>query len=111
MTVLRNPLDSLRGIRSHGERAVRLAIELRVLELRGKAVRLGIGAGLGAVAVLIAPLVIVFLLAAAAAALATTMSVWLAILIVAGVLALLVGGLAASAVILVKRALRGGTGA
>ena len=107
MSPLRNPLDSIKEIRAHGERAARLAIELKVLELRGKAMRLGIGAGLGVVAVLIAPLLVVFLLAAAAAALSTVVDVWLAILIAAAVLALFVGGLAAAAFVLVKAALRG----
>jgi len=107
VSLLRNPLDSIKEIRTHGERAVRLAIELKVLELRGKAIRLGIGAGLGFVAVLVAPLLVVFLLAAAAAALSTILDVWLAILIVAGVLALFVGGLVLAAFVLVKAALRG----
>lgn len=108
MNMLRNPLASVREIRTHGERAVRLAIALKTLELKGKAVRFGIGAGLGVVALLVAPLLVLFLLASAAAALATVVSVWLAILIVAGILAVLIGALCAAAVILVKGALGGG---
>jgi Putative Actinobacterial Holin-X, holin superfamily III len=106
--LLRNPIESIREIRTHGERAVRLAIELKTIELRGRAIRLGVAAGLGLVALLIAPLLIVFLLAAAAAALSTVVHVWLAILIVAAVLLLVIGGLLLVAAVLAKGALEGG---
>jgi hypothetical protein len=103
--MLRNPLSSLKDVRAHGERAVRLAIELKLHELKGKTVRLGIGAGLGVVALLIAPLLLLALVAAAAAALSSVMAVWLAILIVAAMLALLLAALGTAAVVVLKGAL------
>lgn len=91
-------------------RLARLELELKTLVLKRRATKIGIGAALGLLAVLLAPLLIVFLLATAAAALATTMQVWLAILIVSGVLLVLVGGLALAAIVLTKAATAKETG-
>jgi hypothetical protein len=104
----RNPVDAAREIVDHATRLARLEFELKLLEFRGKAVRLGIGTGFGLAALLLLPLVVLFALAAVAAALATTMSVWLAILIVAGILLVLVAALAGVGAKLVRGALKGG---
>lgn len=103
----RNPLEAVRLIVERAVRLAKLELELKTVELKGKAVRLALGAGLGLLAVLLAPLLVVFLLAALVAALATTMHVWLAILIVSGVLLVLVGGLAGAAALLTSAALKG----
>jgi hypothetical protein len=101
---MRSPVDTAREIVEHAVRVARLEIELKTVEVRGKALRIGVGAALGLLAVLLAPLLVVFLLAAAAAALATVLSVWLAILIVSLVLILLVGGAAGAAAVLISGA-------
>jgi len=106
----RNPVEGAREVAAHTARLVRLELELKALELKRTATRFGIGAGFGLTAVLLAPLLVVFLLATAAAALATVVSVWLAILIVTGVLLVLIAGLAAGAALLIKRALSRGWG-
>lgn len=103
----RNPIEATREIADHAVRLARLELELRSVVLRRKAARLGIGAGLGLLAVLLAPLLVVFLLATVAAALATVVEVWLAILIVTCVLLVLVGGLAGAAAVLISRATKG----
>lgn len=99
-----NPVDAGRAIAEHAARLVRLELELKSVELKEKAARLGLAAGLGLLAVLLAPLLVVFLLAAVAAALALVLPVWAAILVVAGLLLLLVGGLAGAAVALARTA-------
>ena len=76
----RNPIEAVREIAERGIRLGKLELELKTAELKGKAARFGIGAGLGLVAVLLAPLLVIFLLATIAAALATVLKVWLAIL-------------------------------
>jgi uncharacterized membrane protein YqjE len=103
----KSPLEAGRLIIERAVRLAKLELELKTVELKGKAIRLGLGAGLGLLALLLAPLLVVFLLAALAAALATTMKVWLAILIVSGVLLVLVGGLAGAAALLTSAALKG----
>jgi uncharacterized membrane protein YqjE len=104
---VKNPLETARLIVERAVRLAKLELELKTIELKGKAIRLSLGAGLGLLAVLLAPLLVVFLLAALVAALATTMQVWLAILIVSGVLLLLVGGLAGAAAVLTSAAMKG----
>jgi hypothetical protein len=104
----RNPIDAVREIAERGVRLAKLELELKTAELKGKAARFGIGAGLGLVAVLLAPLLVIFLLATIAAALATMLKVWLAILIVTAILFVLVGGLAAAAVVLTRSAVKKG---
>ena len=49
----RNPIEAAREIAEHAARLARLELELRTVELRGRAARLGIGAGLGLLAVLL----------------------------------------------------------
>lgn len=70
---------------------VRLEIELALMEIKRKLVRLALGVGLGAAAALFALFAVGFLIAAAAAGIATTLPVWAALLIVGG--ALLFGAL------------------
>jgi uncharacterized membrane protein YqjE len=103
----RNPIEATREIAERAARLARLELELKAVELKGKAARLGIGAGLGLLAVLLAPLLVVFLLATIAAALATVFQVWLAILVVTGILLVLVGGLAGAAAVLTRGAVKG----
>ena len=103
----RNPIEAVRKIADHGIRLAKLEVELKTTELKGKAARFGIGAGLGLVAALLAPLLVIFLLATVAAALATVLQVWLAILIVTAILFVLVGGLAGAAVVLTRAAVKG----
>jgi hypothetical protein len=78
-------------VAEHASALARLELELAQLELKRKVARLGIGIGLGLVAGLLLLFMLGFLLAAGAAALATTMSTWLALLIVAGGLLVLAG--------------------
>ena len=78
----RNPIKAAREVVERAVRLAKLELELRTVGLKGKAVRLGAGAGLGLLALLLAPLVVVFGLATLAAVLAMWMHVWLAILIV-----------------------------
>ena len=100
----RNPIEATRRVVEHARRLARLEVELKTIVLKRKAKGIGIGAGLGLVALLLSPLVVLFGLATVAAALATTMQVWLAILIVTGILLVLVGGLAGAALVLTKKA-------
>ena len=103
----RNPIEAVRELGERAARLARLELELKKTELKGKAMRFGIGAGLGLAAVLLAPLLVIFLLAVVAAALATVLQVWLAILVVTGILLVLVGGLAGAAVVLTRAAVKG----
>jgi hypothetical protein len=106
-TTSANPIDVGRAIAEHAARLAKLELELKAVELKGKAARLGLGGGLGLLAVLLAPLLIVFVLATVAAALATVLKVWLAILIVACILFVLVGGLAGASALLTSAAMKG----
>jgi protein-S-isoprenylcysteine O-methyltransferase Ste14 len=65
---------------------VQLNLELAKLEGKQKATKVGIGAGLGAVAGVLLVYAIGFALAALAAGLSETISLWLSLLIVAGIL-------------------------
>jgi hypothetical protein len=100
----RNPIEATRRVAEHMRRLARLEVELKTIVLKRKAKGIGIGAGLGLLALLLSPLVVLFALATVAAVLATTMEVWLAILIVTGILLVLVGGLAGAALLLTKKA-------
>ena len=104
-----NPIEAGRAIAEHAARLAKLEVELKAVELKGKAARLGIAAGLGVLAVLLVPLLVVFLLATVAAALATVFQVWIAILIVSGLLLVLVGGLAGTSAALISSAKKGRT--
>ena len=103
----KNPIEAVRDIAERAVRLAKLQLELKTTELKGKAARFGISAGLGLVAVLLSPLLVIFLLASVAAALATVLQVWLAILIVTAILFVLVGGLAGAAVVLTRAAVKG----
>jgi protein-S-isoprenylcysteine O-methyltransferase Ste14 len=74
---------------------VRLELQLAAAELKAKVVALGLGIVLLFVAAVFGVFALGFGLAAAAAALATTVSTWLALLIVTGALVLLAGLLGA----------------
>lgn len=104
-----NPIETGRAIAEHAARLAKLELELKAVELKGKAARLGLAAGLGLLTVLLAPLLVVFVLATIAAALATVFQVWIAILIVSGLLLLLVGGLAGGSAVLISAAKKGHT--
>jgi hypothetical protein len=78
-------------VAEHASTLTRLELELAALELKRKAISLGVGAGLAAAAVILGLLGLAFAFATAAAALATVMAVWLALLIVTGVLVMLTG--------------------
>jgi len=106
----RNPIEAVRQIVGHAKRLAALEFELRTLGLRSKATRIGVAAVFALLALLLLPLVLVFALATVAAALATVFSVWLSILIVTGILLLLIALLLGTAVILVRKALKGGSG-
>ena len=93
--------DDRRGLgaatRLVSERAsslVRLELQLALAELKKKAAVFGVGIGLLVGAALLAVYGIGFALATAAAGLATTMSTWLALLIVTGAVFLVVAVLA-----------------
>jgi hypothetical protein len=90
-------------VAEHASALARLEIELAQLELKRKVARLGIGIGLGLVAGLLLLFMLGFLLAAGAAALATTVSTWLALLIVAGGLLVLAGLLGVVALSSIKK--------
>ena len=80
----------------------RLNVELAKLEGKQKATAIGTGAGLGAVAGVLVVYAIGFAFAALAAGISETISLWLSLLIVAGILFVL----AAIAALLAKRFVR-----
>jgi uncharacterized membrane protein YqjE len=69
-------------VAEHASSLVRLELELATLELKRKAMNLGVGIGLATGAAIFGLFALGFLFATIAAALATTMSTWLALLIV-----------------------------
>jgi len=91
-------------VREHARRVVELELELAALELKQKMASLGVGVGLLIACALFAVFALGFALAGAAAGLATFMPVWGALLIVAVVLVLLAGTLAAFGVRSIKKA-------
>ncbi len=99
-----NPIEAGRAIAEHAARLAKLELELKTVELRAKATRFGVAAGLGLLAILLAPLLVMFLLAAVAAALASLVPVWAAILIVAGILLSVVAALAAACAVMISGA-------
>ena len=103
--------DDRRGLgaatRLVSERAsslVRLELQLALAELKKKAAVFGVGIGLLVGAALLAVYGIGFALATAAAGLATTMSTWLALLIVTGAVFLVVAVLALVGISRLKKA-------
>ena len=104
------PAGERRGLsaaaRLVGERAgsiVRLELQLAAAELKKKVRALGLGIALLLGAAVLGVFAVGFGLASAAAALATTVSTWLALLIVTGGLFLLVALLAIVGLVLVRR--------
>lgn len=82
----------------------RLNIELAKLEGKQKATAIGIGAGLGALAAVLIVYAIGFLFAALAAGISEALSLWLSLLIVAGILLLAAAIAAFLAVRSIKKA-------
>jgi membrane protein implicated in regulation of membrane protease activity len=78
-------------VAEHASALARLELELAGLELKKKAVALGLGAGLLIGAAVLGLFMLGFALAALAAGIATFVSTWLALLIVTGGLGLLAG--------------------
>jgi len=90
-------------VADHARSFVQLEVQLAMAELKRKAAALGIGAGLMGGAAVVAFLALVFGLLAAAAGLATTLSVWLSLLIVCGALILITAILAGVGYIMVQK--------
>lgn len=82
---------------------VRLELQLAATELKKKVAALGIGIGLLLGAALFGFFALAFLLGTAAAAIATSVDVWLALLIVGAALLVAAGGLALVGIGLVKK--------
>jgi hypothetical protein len=78
-------------VAEHASSIAKLELELAGLELKKKAVSLGLGVGLGIGAALFGLFMLGFALATIAAALATFLATWLALLIVTAALALFAG--------------------
>lgn len=92
-------LTRVKTVKQRTRTLVRLNLELAKLEAKQKATALGIAGGLGLVAGVFVVYGIGFAFAAAAAGLSETLALWLALLIVAGILFLV----AAVAVLLAMR--------
>ena len=89
------------AVKDVAERAsaiVRLELELATMELKRKVVAIGMGIAFGLGAALFLLFMLGFLFLAVAAAFATVVSTWLALLITAGILFVLVGLLGALAI-------------
>jgi hypothetical protein len=84
---------------------IRLEVELALLEVKGKLVRIAVGIGLGAGGAIVALFALGFLAAGGAAALALVLPVWGALLVVGGILLCLAGLLAMLGI----RSLKAGT--
>jgi hypothetical protein len=92
-------------VADHASSLARLQVELALVELKKKTKALALGIGLGAGSAVFGLLAVPFAFATVAAALATFLAVWLALLIVTGILL----GLAAVLGILAARRLKQGT--
>lgn len=97
-------VHSSKEVAAHAQALFRLSLELAVREVREKAATAATGAGFGAAAALFGVLATGFAFAALAAGLATTLPVWLSILIVTVLLAALAALAGFVAVKLLKRA-------
>jgi protein-S-isoprenylcysteine O-methyltransferase Ste14 len=82
------------AVKSRARSLAQLNLELAKLEVKQKATAVGIAGGLGAVAGVLVVYAIGFIFASIAAGLSETLSLWLSLLIVAGIL-LLVAAIAA----------------
>ena len=94
-----------KAVSRHLSALIRREVDLAVLELKRKLAPLGLGIGLAFCAAVLALFALGFGVAAGAAALATTLSTWLALLIVSGALVVL----ATSLGLLALRAVKKGT--
>jgi hypothetical protein len=90
-------------VADHARQFVRLELQLATAELKRKVAALGVGAALLLGAALFGFLGLCFGLAAAAAGLATTLAVWLSLLIVGGALMLLTLLLAAIGYLMLQK--------
>ena len=95
--------SAAKHVAEHAGSIARLELQLALLEVKQKAVKLGVGIGMLVGAALFGLFLLVFLLAAAAAALATVLPVWAAMLVMAGVLLLGAGALAGIGAGLVRK--------
>src|ERR671937_1982089 len=73
-----------KSVSEHLSSIFRLELELATMEIKRKVVSLGLGIGFGLGAAIFLLFMVTFALATAAAAIATTLSVWLALLIMTG---------------------------
>ena len=96
--------DSLMRVKERATALARLNAELAQLEVKRKATRIGIGVGLVAAAGLLLLFSLGFAFAGAAAAIDTQLPLWASLLVVAGAIVLVAGGLGAAA----AQLLRGG---
>jgi hypothetical protein len=90
-----------KSVSEHLSSIFRLELELATMEIKRKVVSLGLGIGFGLGAAIFLVFMVAFGLATAAAAIATTLSVWLALLIMTGgcfVIAGLLGVLALTSI-------------
>ena len=95
--------DAAKQVADHAKQLVSLEVELASVELKRKVANLGAGAALMAVGAVLALYGLGFLLATAAAGLDAVMPRWLALLVVALVLLVLAGTLAAVGIGRLKR--------
>jgi hypothetical protein len=97
--------QTTKSVAEHASALARLELELAALELKRKVSSLGIGIGLALGAAVFLLFALGFGLATMAAGIATTLSTWLALLIVTGFVALVAGVLG----LLGMRAIKKGT--
>ncbi|HET7044837.1 MAG TPA: phage holin family protein [Gaiellaceae bacterium] len=90
-------------VAEHASSLARLEVQLAALELKKKAVALGLGAGLLAGAALFGLFLLAFALAAAGAAWTLILPIWAAMLVMAGALALVAGLLALLGLVAVRK--------
>lgn len=95
--------DATKRVADHARSLVQLEVQLAVAEMKRKALALGAGIGLTLTAALIGLFALAFALAAGAAALTLVLSVWLALLAIAGGLLLFTGVLLAIGVGLLRK--------
>jgi Putative Actinobacterial Holin-X, holin superfamily III len=90
-------------VADHAGRFIRLELELATLELKRKAAAAGLGIGLLVGGAVFGLLAVAFALAAAAVGIAAVLSLWIALLIVAGAGLLLAGALTAAGIRSVRK--------
>lgn len=90
-------------VAEHASSIARLELQLALLEVKQKAVKLGLGIGMLVGAALFGLFLLVFLVAAAAAAWTLILPVWAALLVMGGVMMLAAGVLAVVGLAAVKQ--------